>query len=630
MKKIGILAVFLSVFSSVFAKDCYCGTVQGDPHFARAVFLLDSSIRHVVFHLECGFHFPRVASEYYPPIASRLGHDDHYLYDGVILWDPIKYCYLNKDKIVKEKDSYSIFSFDNIRIPIRIGRHVRWYDHPNRDEKNLFIFQENYGVLAQAFRLLRDDIMLNYQTSEQFLRERIQDLANKIPVYERVVITDRLISKDKLLERKQRLQFSFNEDIHFLDQKEAEAYAECATSLELCILKHKNPLAHFNRGLFYYLEGHDIEALDQIDAALQKLKDEDLENLQESALLLKGQTELEAGLYADAVLTLTELVRKNPQNKEAYFERAIAYFETGEFDLALSDYLKSEVKNTEDKSAFFSIDYASGLVDGIKKGLQDELGDTLPAWAPMMGFGLWTTLSNVPIPSVKFVTASLSCVAAAGIYLVADQMVSELKELVTNWDELSQHERGELTGYLIGKYGTNVFASAGSVKLIVATRNLTRANHLLTFELAQLDQANLTYLKTKYKKIEKFNKDQAHIQKTFGRSSHPEQKIRETLETMGYRVCKRPEGIPENCLTRFSEKGCGLIYQDPVKPTYNYDRLMPGKPHSPNPKQQQPYITQVRNGHFLNAKGEKVLRESPEAHISPDEFVFRSWNYKPE
>jgi hypothetical protein len=85
-----------------------------------------------------------------------------------------------------------------------------------------------------------------------------------------------------------------------------------------------------------------------------------------------------------------------------------------------------------------------------------------------------------------------------------------------------------------------------------------------------------------------------------------------------------------NCLTRYSDKGCGISYLDPAKPDYSYDRLMPGKPHSPNPKQQQPYISQVRNGQYLNPKGKKVSQKSDEAHISPEEYVFRPWNYKPE
>lgn len=209
-------------------------------------------------------------------------------------------------------------------------------------------------------------------------------------------------------------------------------------------------------------------------------------------------------------------------------------------------------------------------------------------------------------------------------------MVSELQELVTNWDALSQKERGELTGYLIGKHGISVFACAGSVKLTKAYNDLKKANNLFTFEMAVVNEANSGVIKTNYKKIEKFNKDQAYIQKTFGRTQYKEIEIRDNLQKMGYSISKRPEGIPENCVTRYSDKGCGIVYHDPAKPNYNCDRLMPGKPHSPNPKQQQPYILQMRNGHYLDSKGKMATKDAAEVQLSTEEYVFRPWDFKPK
>lgn len=58
--------------------------------------------------------------------------------------------------------------------------------------------------------------------------------------------------------------------------------------------------------------------------------------------LLKGQVQSEFGLYADAISTLTTSIQHNPLLKDAYFERAVAYFELGEFEKATENYLLSK------------------------------------------------------------------------------------------------------------------------------------------------------------------------------------------------------------------------------------------------------------------------------------------------
>lgn len=54
---------------------------------------------------------------------------------------------------------------------------------------------------------------------------------------------------------------------------------------------------------------------------------------------LEGQIENELCLYADAIVDLTYSIQRNPSCKEPYVERARAYFETGEFECALQDFV---------------------------------------------------------------------------------------------------------------------------------------------------------------------------------------------------------------------------------------------------------------------------------------------------
>ncbi|MCP6769261.1 hypothetical protein NL529_30880, partial [Klebsiella pneumoniae] len=54
-----------------------------------------------------------------------------------------------------------------------------------------------------------------------------------------------------------------------------------------------------------------------------------------------------------------------------------------------------------------------------------------------------------------------------------------------------------------------------------------------------------------------------------------------------------------------------------------YVRVMPGKPHSVNPYQQKPYVSQMKNGQTIDKYGNIVNKQSSEAHIPYDEFIYK-------
>jgi hypothetical protein len=94
------------------------------------------------------------------------------------------------------------------------------------------------------------------------------------------------------------------------------------------------------------------------------------------------------------------------------------------------------------------------------------------------------------------------------------------------------------------------------------------------------------------------------------------------IHQTGVRTFARPQGIPENFRVKISGKGAGIKYMHP-KHEHSYIRVMPGKPHSPLPHQQRPYVIHVENGEAFDKFGNKVNKNSPEAHIPYEEFVYR-------
>lgn len=443
-----------------------------------------------------------------------------------------------------------------------------------------------------------------------------------------VPIEKQINEEEVVLKNRQKDQEEFEKKASYLQKRlnevEQEVLNQYETQFQYCLKEHHWKGAYYGQGLLNFHRGEITEALDNIRNFIDSLKEDEKNQLNKEIFLQKGTIEAEVGLYNDAIVSLTEAIRKDSTCKEAYFERAAAYFEAGEFDLALKDYLSSGMRPDQaNNTVSFSLEYGSGLINGIKKGLQEEFGEGLPLWAPMLNVCLWV-LTQSPLPQAKIISATLACIGAAGAYLAAHQISSELRELVLNWDQMSDQQRGELTGYLIGRHGFEIFAIAGSTKLMKAYRDLKRANNMLTFEMMLVEESQVASIKSRYKMIEKRRKDSEYIRKYFGKNNYAEQEIRNNLKTMGYQIPQRPSSIPDNFTTKFAD-GCGICYVDPANP-HEYIRLMPGNPHSPNPAQQQTYIVHMRNGSALTKDGILISKKKIEAHIPPDEYKYLPLN----
>ena len=249
---------------------------------------------------------------------------------------------------------------------------------------------------------------------------------------------------------------------------------------------------------FDYLDGNILDALDRIGgAAKKKASLEETNELRDKALLLKGRSELEAGLYADAILTLSEFIDKNPNNKDVYVERAGAYFELGDFDSSLNDYLTSQVKpepiplNAQDMIAF-----SLGLTKGIAQGGVEAGVEFIPSiLSSLHGIsqGLWAFAQDPVQISKNFVEASQNCIQFIKDHSLKeafDTLAPELKDLIEKWDQLEHVKKGEIVGNIIGKYGVDIFIAGGVAKGMKAFRELKRANDLLTFEAMALSERN--------------------------------------------------------------------------------------------------------------------------------------------
>lgn len=130
---------------------------------------------------------------------------------------------------------------------------------------------------------------------------------------------------------------------------------------------------------------------------------------------------------------------------------------------------RSEFRSVFKEDPFLR-DYAVGLVIGASGGISAASSEFLPSICnSLRGAGnlLWATI-NHPIESSKLFASAvlefhkflLSCDKAE----LVEILVPEIYELVTQWNYLSPKKRGELTGYVLGKYGTDILLPIAAIK----------------------------------------------------------------------------------------------------------------------------------------------------------------------
>lgn len=397
----------------------------------------------------------------------------------------------------------------------------------------------------------------------------------------------------------------------------------------------------------------------------------------------KGESALNSYCYQDAVYNLSKAIELEPQNSFAYLERGIAHFNLGNYEKSLEDYHTFTAESS--KKPLVASEFAFGFIKGLPRGVGDGIKDCTDV-ACNSARGLAQAVRH-PINTGKELLHTSQEIKAAfsalydigvseGWNVVAGMTFSEVSELVQQWDTLDSEVRGEKSGYLFGKYGTDMLAFGGTVKVGLKTargvrsfstayKNLQRAEKMLLLEsaaslestggLAAVQSAQKSLVLSEelgfsLKELEHLRKA-GQLESTLAKSSEfiannpamkesyelynkaqaflkphggflPEARCRELIHQTGVKTFPRPKGIPENFKVKITDKGAGMEYVHPTNEHLRV-RVMPGKAHSEFPHQQKPYVVQMKEGKALNKLGTKVNKSSAEAHQLLEEFIYR-------
>lgn len=444
-------------------------------------------------------YFSDMEQEFPPEVFDRFGNQV-FDFEGNIHWkicDTIQVNHIERSQISLPRTIFRFVEWTDTRDPIE-----RWWSKDSPEtyeefisdvrfeytEKEEFLFFKDYTVFPRVFNALRKDLDLFYERSIEFYHRRINEIKNGEGIVD-------LSLKDLKKDLKANTS-KYKKRKKVLEEQEIISFNLCKESLDFCLKYHDRPIAHFERGVFCFLEGDTPNALEHVYKAINLSGD--LDALQNQAVLLKGQMESELGLYTEAIESLTRVIQKDPTHKVAYFERASAYFEAGEFDLALTDYLVSELKSSPAEESFdcFSLGLFKGAVNGSSEATLEYIPNILSS-VHGLGCALWAFAENPVRVSKDLAEAAYHCMEFFKensfdeiLKEISAEVVPEIEQLVQSWSDLTSQERGERTGFILGKYGIEIFAGGKLLKEVSSFRNLKKANSLMTFESATLNEQN--------------------------------------------------------------------------------------------------------------------------------------------
>lgn len=387
---------------------------------------------------------------------------------------------------------------------------------------------------------------------------------------------------------------------------------------------------------------------------------------------IRGEKALACGYLTQAVHDLGKAIELNPGSPIPYLERGVAHFGLGQYDHSLEDY-REFTSQSQKVYPLVVTEFSLGFAKGLPKGIYDS------------GEGIFLLVSDLvrhPIHTGEQMFNAFTLLADLALTeqwgAISEVLAPEVEQLVKEWHTIPSHKRGELAGYAFGKHGSDILIPGALTKVVSrgvkGAKELSRVykslqtaeKTLLLESVAGLESGvkvaevvrtsqttialgeELGYSAQEMTQLKQAGKLEGAVDNTFGNiANNPamresfdvferaqnflkpykefmlEIQCREIIQQTGIRTFPKPSGIPENFIVRVTDKGAGMEFVHPTN-THLRIRVMPGKPHSPFPHQQKPYVIQMKDGMALDKFGSKVDKRAPEAHIPIDEFTYRS------
>lgn len=366
-----------------------------------------------------------------------------------------------------------------------------------REDLNFYLLNEENHYLAdlkkdlefclkkrdEGYRLVdTDDRGILYACNSGFYATPIDTQIEQ----DRKHITD----TEKDLEEKKDLLEQYQSKVSNAFQKIDAVFKE---AFLWCLEHHQPEGIAFNAAMEYLIAGDLDLALEKIHFLISLAEKNQFDDQFVSKLyLLKGQIQSEFLLYSNAIVSLTTAIQKDPSLKDAYLERASAYFELGQFDQAIEDYVaQRDPQLLEPPTLLQHIEFGKGFLEGIGTGVHEAGSEFIPSTiASLQGMGnlLWATVAH-PIETPRQLIASTIEICNTLSKCTPTELMSflipEAHQLFTDWENFDHFHRGQTIGHVLGKYGLDIFgptAIAKGAKVFASFQQIKKINKCATLE----------------------------------------------------------------------------------------------------------------------------------------------------
>jgi len=358
--------------STLFGEKPYCPNWCGNYESAAASQLIDALEK---------MEFVSKTPTYAPDdVITSPGYTRLRGYDWEIGWMGGK---VYRETIDEDDEWYYTYSY-------AFGRYKSLDKNPNdgddEEEWDLYDFSETRKILNHMYADICFIHTQKTSRSEKIIKKEKKKLLKTLSNPEKEKQIKNAIHVEE--KRIDRYNLEYQKRLEIYQQTQTEVLSTYQNIFDKCVKNHGWLGAYYQRGMTYFEEGDFIRAINDIDHYIQQGKELNAQVYQQ-----KGHLESILGKYDDAILSLSKAIGQNPENKEVFFERAIAYFETGDFTQALEDYLESGHQSTNFDSkdiALFS--FSTGIIKGITSGGVHSLENFVPSMLCSLqglGNGIW-------------------------------------------------------------------------------------------------------------------------------------------------------------------------------------------------------------------------------------------------
>lgn len=317
--------------------------------------------------------------------------------------------------------------------------------------------------------------------------------------------------KKKLEEKLKLIEQEYRDANRVLNEVPSRIIPLYQEAIKSC--KHNCLFSVYNKGLIHSMTGQWEESLAEIRNLIDLFEKNNMMLLDSKVYQTCGEACLEVNLFNEAINALTTAISKNPKNKQAYFYRASAYFENGNFDQALQDYLMSDKGKSISTNRSVPKEFAKALIKSTCQGASEAAVDFVPSLCSSvhgLGTTLWAAhpLNPEILKNAKnFANACYEMSECVVEYCknvdwnTVDDYILEIRTLYERFDQLSVTEKGVLFGHTIGKYGVDAVACSLTGAAVVkgggylvkgasAFRNLKNVNRACNLEAMAVSNAN--------------------------------------------------------------------------------------------------------------------------------------------